>query len=1332
MTKHNNQIQDRFYIDNRKRLIQSLNIQFDVDLPVSICRNQIAKTIQDNQVVVICGETGSGKSTQLPKICLEIGRGVKGIIGHTQPRRIAARSVAARIADELQTPLGGLVGYKVRFDEKISPNILIKLMTDGILLAESQNDRRFNKYDTIIIDEAHERSLNIDFLLGMMKQILPSRSGLKLIITSATIDAQRFADHFSDQKINYGNAVPIIEVAGRSYPIEIIHNSLDYDNFNESDELNTADNNENFNLNEIVSVSRETDIPQVSAIISAIEELAEHGSGDILVFLSTEKEIIETKIILDRYFISSKNKAGSRVGQVEILPLYSRLPTNNQQQIFKKSSYRKIILSTNVAESSLTVPGIRYVIDTGKARISRYSPRTRTQRLPIEPISQASSDQRAGRCGRIGAGICIRLYSEHDYLQRPRYTPPEILRTNLASVILQTKSLKLGDIEKFPFIDAPQTSAIADGYKTLFEIGAIDSQNNLTEIGRKLSRFPVDPRIGRMIIEAESNDVLSEMLIIAAVLEIQDPRERPRDQQNKADAAHNQFLDPQSDFIAYLNLWDFYHNIKSKASGSSLRKACKQYFLSFNRMKEWIDVHQQLQNFTKEYGMKIQERKNDIQKIYEPLHKAILCGELSGIAERSTSVEYNAAASGNSINKFVIWPGSGIRKLHNAKSKEQNTQNNTADKNNRNENNLNENNRNENSENKPLPMWLLAIERIETERRYLRTAAKINQSWIEPLAKHLIKRIYSEAHWNRETGYVHAYEQTSLFRLVIVAKRRVNYGTIEPETASDIFIRSALVTGEIDTNLDFINYNKELIEEAKSLQAKLRRNDLLKSEDAIYEFYRSRIPAKLVYDKWSLEKWIKSEKPNNLLMSMSDVCEEDVNTDLFPDQLKTSDGSHVFDLEYKFSPGESNDGVTLIIHRDELRQIDYSILSWLVPGLVERKIIALLKSLPKDLRRQLVPIPDTAREIVKRLEFGSDEIEKQLAREITKFAGQAINVSDFNLDLLPAELQMNIRVIDNGGKTLTEGRNLNLLRRELGTTNSTVTSLIGDSKWNKSEITKWDFGELPESVPVNRGKSTIKMFPMISGNQLCLTDSIDRAVSESKLGIVRLFYLSIKREIISQIKWLPEIDKLRIYSHPLPDFHFDENVGQLIAARAFQIESQPIPRTANEFEIRAKNAQTRLGIATVEVLKVISPLLTEFHNARLAIEKMKNPRTKEACEEAKINLMRLVENGFLLKTDFQMLREYPRFFKAVQIRFEKLKTGNENIDKENMKVLFEYRQQYERKLELHNAAGIIDPELELFRWMLEEYRVSLFAQQLGTSIKVSSQRLEKQFEKIKK
>ncbi|MDR1269817.1 MAG: ATP-dependent RNA helicase HrpA, partial [Planctomycetaceae bacterium] len=858
--------------EKRRNFLTLLDLHYDEELPIVQRREEIIGQIRENQVIVICGETGSGKSTQLPKICLEIGRGINGTIGHTQPRRIAARSIAARIAEELNTPLGQIIGYKVRFDEKISPDSLVKLMTDGILLAESQTDKNFRQYDTIIIDEAHERSLNIDFLLGMMKRLLPHRPDLKLIITSATIDAKRFAEHFTDKRINNGKPVPVIEVSGRTFPIEILYKNIEESDENDDDSSGV----------------------QERAIAAAVDELIQLGNGDILIFLPTERDIFETANVLRHHLAN----------QTEILPLYARLPFHEQQKVFQPSPLRRIVLATNVAESSLTVPGIRYVIDTGTARISRYSARSRTQRLPIEAVSQASADQRAGRCGRIAAGVCIRLYSEFDYKNRERYTTPEIQRTNLASVILQTISLRLGNIETFPFLDPPRISAISDGYKTLFEIGAIDDRKNLLPLGWKLSKLPVDPRIGRMILAAEENGVLNEMLIIASVLEIQDPRERPQEFQGKADAAHEKFLDERSDFIGYLKLWDFFQNVKDQTSRNKLRKSCQQNFLSFSRMKEWNDIHLQLIQYVHDAKMKIGQRQSDTAKLYEPLHKSILTGNLSGIAQRDNRFEYTIAGGG----KFVLWLGSGIQKRQKNRRQQQNNNNNN------NNNNDNKNNPKETGKSTGLPHWIIAGERLETSRRYLRTVAQINVDWIEPLAKHLINRVYLEPHWNRETGYVHAYEKVSLLGIVIVPKRRINYGTVNPQTARDIFIQSALIEEDIDTTLEFFVHNQTILEEARKLQDKLRHPDIIKPELVRYRFYQERIPDE-VYDKRSLEKFSKQSSTEHWKMTLADICTETADRSAFPDQLES------FGIEYRYAPGEQHDGLTLIVPKNELRKL---------------------------------------------------------------------------------------------------------------------------------------------------------------------------------------------------------------------------------------------------------------------------------------------------------------------------------------------------------------------------------------------------------------------------
>ncbi|MDR0610142.1 MAG: ATP-dependent RNA helicase HrpA [Planctomycetaceae bacterium] len=1204
--------------EKRRNFITSLNLQYDDELPVIQRREEIIGQIRENQVIVVCGETGSGKSTQLPKICLEIGRGINGMIGHTQPRRIAARSIAARIADELKTPLGQVVGYKVRFDEKISSDSLIKLMTDGILLAESQTDKNFRQYDTIIIDEAHERSLNIDFLLGMMKRLLPHRCDLKLIITSATIDAKRFAEHFTDKRINHGKPIPVIEISGRTFPIEILYRSLEEFDDNGDDSVGV----------------------QERAVLAAVNELAQQGNGDILIFLPTERDIFETAKVLRQYLSH----------QTEILPLYARLPVHQQQKVFQTSLLRRIVLATNVAESSLTVPGIRYVIDAGAARISRYSARSRTQRLPIEAVSQASADQRAGRCGRIAPGVCIRLYSESDYNNRERYATPEIQRTNLASVILQTMSLRLGNIETFPFLDPPRTSAIADGYKTLFEIGAIDERKNLLPLGWKLSKLPVDPRIGRMILAAEENGVLNEMLIIASVLEIQDPRERPQEFQGKADTAHEKFLDKQSDFIGYLKLWDFFQNVKDQTSRNGLRKSCRQNFLSFNRMKEWSDIHLQLIQYVHDAKMKIGQRKLNFEKLYDPLHKSILAGNLSGIAQRDNRCEYTIGGGG----KFVLWLGSGVHKY------QQKQQQNHRQKQN--------NNRKETTgESAGLPHWILAAERLETSRRYLRTVAQINADWIEPMAKHLINRVYLEPHWDSETGYVHAYEKVSLFGIVIVPKRRINYGTINPEAARDIFIQSALVEGDLDTNLEFFVHNQKILDEARKLQDKLRHPDIVKPESVRYRFYQERIPDE-VYDKRSLEKFAKQSSTEHWKMTLDDICTETMDVSAFPDQWES------FDLEYNYAPGEQHDGLTLIVPQKELRQLEPSRLGWLVPGLIEQKITALLKSLPKEIRRRIVPIPDTVKELSANIQFGQGNLEDQVCRKITRMTGRLVVPSDFNKEQIPLELRMNVRVLDENGETVREDRDFNVLRKEF-------------------------------AVPLQE--------------------------QEKPPQYEQLFYTANKREIRTQIQWLPNADKLKIYAQPLRQFDFFDDLGQFFAARALQLEELPV-NNQEEFEQRSVSAKQQIGIVVQEITKYIIPLLESFHQARLAVEQNKSAKTETTCRDAEEHLKRLTEPGFLIQTPWRVLCEFPRYFKAIPLRFEKLRNGGEAFDRRAMLELQKYWEQYAERLELHVAAGITDPELTVFRWMLEEYRVSLFAQRLGTSIKVSPQRLDKQFEKIRR
>lgn len=1283
---------------------------YDSDLPIVRRRHEIMALLEKQQVLVLCGETGSGKSTQLPKICLEIGRAgmfreKPKLIGHTQPRRIAARSVAARIAEELTQSHGPLawqfVGSQVRFHDQTGPETRVKLMTDGILLAESQSDPFFHRYDTIIIDEAHERSLNIDFLLGMLKRVLPKRPELKLIITSATIDAVRFAEHF---RTTDGLPAPVIEVTGRTFPIDILYRPPGVDA--EGEELDPEE-----------------------AVLRAVNECAEFGRGDILIFLPTERDILETARILR----SRRLEGDDAARKSEILPLYARLPTSEQQRIFQKSPHRKIVIATNVAESSLTVPGIRFVIDSGTARISRYSGRSRTQRLPIEPISQASADQRAGRCGRVGPGICIRLYEEKDYAQRSRYTTPEIQRTNLASVILRIKSLRLGAIEKFPFLDPPQRSAVTDGYKTLHEIGALDrpgDDGKVTAIGRRLAKLPVDPRIGRMLLAAEEEGCLPEMMVVAAALEIQDPRERPQEHQQQADAAHEKFLDASSDFLVYLNIWNFYRHLKDTLSRNQLRKGCVRNFLSFNRMKEWSDIHIQLlaewheatgSRHDSKRRPEYQDLTGDTEKreLARRLHRSVLTGLLSGIARREDRGEYGTAGGA----RFLLWPGSVAakgRKNHH---------------------------------------WIVAAERVETTRRFLRTVAPIETGWIEPLAAHLLQRVCLEPHWSRETGYVHAYERVSLFGLTIVPKRRINFGPIDPKQARDLFIQSALVEEEFDCTLPFFEHNRRVLEEAKTLQSKLRRHDLLLGQYARYDFYQRHLPD-AVYDHRSLEAWWKEapeERRRSLFFSLSDICAGEVDQSelrtLFPDRLETPAGTAT--IEYAFKPGEEDDGLSVLLPLEGIRQWSDDQLGWLVPGMLEQKVVALLRSLPKDLRRPLVPVTDTARSLGRELLRTQGSLEENLARAASRLSGQRITPSDFRQEELPAELRMNVKVLDPEGTVLAQGRSLDTLRKELGVRASEVVLACPDPRWNRDGVTSWDFGVLPESVTLERGGLSISAFPGLRvpetpvtrpsqsvprdslGVSLRLFDTREKAERATRLGLVRLFYLKAKREIDTQVAWIPKFEKLNVYAARLREYGNTETswetkrlIGELIAARALGLDEKPLPRseggTAQCFETAGK----RLGIAVQEVTRVVVPLFESGFEARLLLEQQKG--RFEASRQDASNAMNMLTSGnFLLTTPWLWLKEFPRYFKAVGVRFEKLKNGGEVSDRSAMTALGLYWEQYLDRLAAHEAAGLVDEELATYRWMLEEYRVSLFAQKLGTNIKVSPQRLQKQWEKIR-
>jgi ATP-dependent helicase HrpA len=1235
-------------------------IRYDDTLPIVARREEIAEAIRENQVVVVSGETGSGKSTQLPKICLELGRGLTGMIGHTQPRRIAARSIAARLAEELAVPLGREVGFKIRFADSTGPQTLVKLMTDGILLAETQGDRFLEQYDTIILDEAHERSLNIDFLIGYLKRLLPKRPDLKVIITSATIDSVRFARHFRSAA---GNA-PVIEVSGRAYPVEIRYRPLE--------------------------PTEEGDEPQLEdALLAAVDELARIDTGDILIFMPTERHIHDTAKALRGHRIPRDSTGRA----TEIVPLYARLPAGEQQKIFQPHSHRRIVIATNVAESSLTVPGIRYVIDPGTARISRYSPRSKTQRLPIEAVSQASADQRKGRCGRVGPGICTRLFSEDDYTTRDRYTPPEILRSNLASVILQTKALKLGAIESFPFLDPPRSAAVSDGYRTLFELGALDERRQLTPLGQRLSRLPVDPRIGRMIVAADEQGCLSEMLVIAAALEIRDPRDRPVEKQEKADQKHAKFLDADSDFLSYLRLWDFYHDLKKSLSRSQLQKACRQNFLSYNRMREWLDIHLQLRQLVAEVGLRPGPRRDE----YDAIHRAILTGLLSNIACRNETNEYTAAGG----SRFVLWPGSGVFEKK--------------------------------------PRWVVAAELVETSRRFLRTVARINPDWIEPLAEHLVKRSHSDPQWHRESGSAVVIERVALFGLPI-AQRHVAFGPVNPTHARQMLIQHGLIEGELDTSAPYFAHNQRMMKEVERLQAKLRRHDLMLGELARFDFYDARLPED-VYDLARLDRWRRDVERTDrraLFMSQEDLLRERVDGSLaaaFPDTMPLE--RNEMPLDYRFEPGSPHDGVTVTVPVETLHQVDQERLGWLVPGLLEPKVTALIKSLPKPIRRNLVPAPDTARKVVARLRYGQGDLLAALAAELSQIAGQAIPVEAFEVDKLPDELRMNLCVVDSQGTPLAAGRDVKQLRRTLKQETSASLAMIEDPRWSRDGLTEWDLDELPEETAVRRGSLTLKGYPMLVDRgdsvSLHLADTLERAEHETRRALRRLFVIAARRELKTQVDWLPGLNQMAIHAASLRGFDLKQQLAELLAARAFFTDriDEPIPRTKAEYEKQLGQGRKRIVPAVQEVTSLVATIFEAHHRARLALEEPAAVQWEYAVADMKAQLVRLLSPDFLAGTPWNWLEHFPRYLRAIPMRLDKIRGGGLARDRELTVDVVNRQEAYLERKRQHDELDIFDPELERYRWMLEEYRVSLFAQHLGTAMPVSGKRLDKQWDRVR-
>jgi len=1282
-----NEIVQKLHASQKKYTLRLASLprpEYPLELPVSGRKDEISAAIIKNQVVIVCGETGSGKTTQLPKICLELGRGVSGLIGHTQPRRIAARSVASRIAQELKSPLGEVVGYKVRFNDKLSESSYVKLMTDGILLAETQGDKFLNAYDTIIIDEAHERSLNIDFLLGYLKQLLPKRPDLKIIVTSATIDADRFSRHF--------NGAPVIEVSGRTYPVEIRYRPLGAAGFR-AREMAEAENAQ-FDLEDetIFGIARkaktearwleEDDEEEAieEAILDAADDLLRQGDGDILVFLPGEREIRDVADHLRKY-----QGRSAKLKHIEVLPLFARLSIEDQQKIFKSHSSRRIVLATNVAETSLTVPGIKYVIDAGLARVNRYSPRAKVEQLQIEKISQAAAKQRAGRCGRVSNGICVRLYSEQDFNGRPEFTEPEILRSSLAAVILRMAALRLGDVTEFPFIEAPSSRLIADGYLLLQELGAVDTRRQITETGLQLAKLPLDPRVGRMILAAKREHCLKEILIIASVLSIQDPRERPMDKREAADNAHARFAGEGSDFMSYLKLWDFFDNaLKTKKSNKDLLNQCHSNFLSFLRLKEWRELHGQLLDIVSEMEFKLNEKEAN----FEQIHKALLAGLLGNIGFKDGESESYAGARGI---RFHIAPGSTLKKQR--------------------------------------PKWVIAAELVDTSKLYARCVAKIEPDWIEPLARGLTESHYSDPRWDRKMGMVNAWERVSLYGLTIIPKRRVHYGPIDPKESREIFIREALANGEFDTRATFFTANERLIAEVEELEHKARRQDVLVDEHQLFTFYDAKIPAD-IYNAASFEKWrAEAEKlnPKLLYLTRDDLMRhgaDAITAVQFPEKIML-EGVEV-SLKYRFEPGHVLDGVTATIPLALLNQLNPVQTEWLVPGMLREKLTYLIKALPKVFRRVCVPVPEFVTGFLDKNKVGENAIKPALAAHIQRETTLKISAEDWT-DEIPEHLLMNFSVIDDAGRELAMGRDWNALKKQLGSA-AQLTFRNASPDIEKTGLKQWDFGDLPQTLSFERDGLKVTGYPALEDDMdtvsVKLFDTKSEAEQSHRKGVCRLMRFELKEQMKQLEKSLPNFNQYALVLRNVmsPD-DLREDMITAIADRAF-IGEDDLPRTNADFMKLKQRARTRLPAVTEAVARQAQAIATEY---QLLMQKQGQMaatvnRLKRDLEQ-QVGL--LVYKGCFSQTPWEYLQSIPRYLKALRLRIEKHPANPERDGKNAGSVGLIWQKWQDKINVLHQAHMDIPQQLLDFRWLIEELRVSLFAQELKTPFPVSIKRLEK-------
>ncbi|EHR60488.1 ATP-dependent helicase HrpA [Saccharomonospora cyanea NA-134] len=1230
----------------RRRRESRPEITYPDELPVSRRKDDLAEVIRDNQVVIVAGETGSGKTTQLPKICLELGLGVRGQIGHTQPRRIAARTVAERIAAELGTDLGTSVGYKVRFTDTSGDDTLVKVMTDGILLAEIQHDRLLRQYDTIIIDEAHERSLNIDFLLGYLKRVLPRRPDLKVIITSATIDPERFSRHFDD--------APIVEVSGRTYPVEVRYRPV----------VDPDD------------PGADPDRDQVQAICDAVTELSAEGPGDILVFLSGEREIRDTDEAL----------TAMELPNTEILPLYARLSAADQHRVFRPHRGRRIVLATNVAETSLTVPGIKYVIDPGTARISRYSHRTKVQRLPIEPISQASANQRKGRCGRTSDGVCIRLYSEDDFLSRPEFTDPEILRTNLASVILQMISLGLGDIGAFPFVEPPDRRQITAGVQLLTELGALDaSGKTLTPVGRKLAQLPVDPRMGRMIVEAASLGCVREVMIIAAALSIQDPRERPSEKQQHADQLHARFADPNSDFLAYLNLWNYVREQQKALSNNQFRKLCRAEYLNYLRIREWQDIHGQLRQMAKPLGITFNDVPADSQRV----HTALLAGLLSHVGLKDPAKGDYLGARGA---RFAVFPGSSLFKKQ--------------------------------------PRWVASAELVETSRLWARVNARVEPEWIEPLAQHLVKRTYSEPHWERKRGAVMALERVTLYGIPLVVGRKVNYGRIDPETSRELFIRHALVEGDWDTNHRFFHDNRALLEEVTDLENRARRRDLLVDDETLFDFYDQRIGAEVTsarhFDTWW--KKTRGEQPELLNFEKAMLVNEaadDVREADYPDTWQQ--GSLTFKLTYQFEPGTDEDGVTVHIPLAVLNQVGPAGFEWQVPGLREELVTALIKSLPKPLRRNLVPAPDTARQVLAAAGPADGPLLQVLGRELERLRGVDVPADAWQWSAVPDHLKMTFRVLDERGRKLAEGKDLEALRDRLGDRLRKTISAAADDM-ERSGLRTPDFGSLPKEFSARRRGHEVKAYPALvdEGDSVAvrMLDTPGQQRAEMWRGTRKLLRLNVPSPAKYVNRNLSNQSKLVLTRNPhggvaaLVDDCVDCAVDKLMADAGGPAWDE------RGFAPLLERVRGALNGTVLNVLRAVEDVLRAAHDVEARLQATRGDALAESLDDIRAHLSGLVHAGFVTETGYDRLGDLVRYVRGIERRLDKLPSDPAR-DVERLRDIAWLRQEYRAALDALPPRTDPSPELAEIPWMIEELRVSFFAQTLGTAYPVSLKRVLK-------